>query len=103
MCYRTCSTAVFAVVVSLFVGSHTTFAACPDFGGAVNRAAGSTPSSVTSGDFNRDGLLDIAVANAGTDNVSVFIGSGNGSFNAAVNYAAGGTPTSIVTADFNRD
>nr|WP_199247785.1 VCBS repeat-containing protein [[Phormidium] sp. ETS-05] len=48
---------------------HTTF------------AVGGGPVSVTSGDFNGDGHLDLAVANVDSDNVSLLLGNGSGSFN----------------------
>ncbi|WP_199247784.1 VCBS repeat-containing protein [[Phormidium] sp. ETS-05] len=40
---------------------------------------GSLPNSITPGDFNGDGNLDLAVAN--NDNVSLLLGNGGGSFN----------------------
>jgi hypothetical protein len=59
--------------------------------------------SLASGDFNRDGRRDLAVANSGSNTVSILFGNGDGSFQAAVNYAVGTQPASIVAADFNRD
>ena len=61
------------------------------------------PVSVAVGDFNRDGKLDLVVANNYSNNVSVLLGNGDGSFHAAVNY--GGTPNaaSLAIADFNGD
>ena len=41
------------------------------------------------GDFNGDGKADLAVANYNSNNVSVLLGNGNGTFQAAVNYGAG--------------
>ena len=58
---------------------------------AVNYAAGTGPISVTVGDFNGDGKADLAVANGDSNNVSVLLGNGNGTFQAAVNYGAGCT------------
>jgi hypothetical protein len=59
--------------------------------------------SITKGDFNNDGKLDIAVANQGTDNISVLLGNGNGTFNTAVSYVAGDMPRGITAGDFNKD
>src|ERR1700687_290324 len=64
-------------------------------------AAGSFPSSVTMGDFNGDGKPDLAVANSGSNDVSVLLGNGDGTFQAAVNYAAGSVPSSVTVGDFN--
>ena len=50
---------------------------------------GHWPSSVAVGDFNGDGKADLAVANRDSNNVSVLLGNGNGTFQAAVNYGAG--------------
>jgi hypothetical protein len=46
------------------------------FAAAVAYAAGSWPSEVTSGDFNGDKKLDLAVANSASDNVSVLLFTG---------------------------
>ena len=55
------------------------------------------------GDFNGDGKLDLVVANRASNNVSVLLGNGNGTFQAAVNYAAGSKPRSVAVGDFNGD
>src|SRR5262249_39685510 len=54
------------------------------------------PSSVAIGDLNGDGRLDLAVANYGSPSssapagtVSVFLGTGNGTFPAATQYPTG--------------
>jgi hypothetical protein len=60
-----------------------------------------SPSSIAVGDFNRDGKLDLAVANNGT--VSIFLGNGDGTFQPRVDYAAIASPVGITTADFRGD
>ncbi|MGD0921682.1 MAG: choice-of-anchor D domain-containing protein [Terriglobia bacterium] len=70
----------------------------------VQYASGSGPQALLVADFNRDGKLDLAVANAGENTVSVFIGQGNGTFGTRNDQSTGGTsPSSVVTADFNGD
>jgi len=70
---------------------------------------GINPYSITAGDFNGDGKLDLATANAGSNDVSVLLGNADGTFQAAVTYATGDgvttgiTPLAIITADFNGD
>jgi predicted dienelactone hydrolase len=61
------------------------------------------PYSVAVGDFNHDGRLDLAVANNGNSNVSVFLGNGDGTFQAAVDYPTGWDPLSVAAGDFNGD
>ena len=66
------------------------------------------PYSVTTGDFNGDGITDLAAANNLYDNVSVLLGNGsggtgNGTFAAHVTYAAGDGPYAVTTGDFNGD
>ena len=51
--------------------------------------------SVAVGDFNRDGKLDVAVANNGSNNVSILLGDGAGRFGLATNFAAGSGPASV--------
>jgi hypothetical protein len=58
--------------------------------------------SVTTGDFNGDGKLDLVTANRGGD-VSVLLGNGDGTFQAAVHYPAGSGPGSVTSGDFNGD
>jgi hypothetical protein len=70
---------------------------------AVNYGAGISPSSVTAGDFNRDGRLDLVVANQSSYCVSVLLGRGDGTFQAAVNYGVGAGPAFVAAGDFNRD
>ena len=55
------------------------------------------------GDFNGDGKLDLAVANFSSNNVSILLGTGTGSFSAATNFAAGTGPFSVAVGDFNGD
>ncbi|CAF3234253.1 unnamed protein product, partial [Rotaria sp. Silwood2] len=65
----------------------------------------SDPRSLAVGDFNNDDLQDIAVANFGTNNIGVFLGYGNGSFQSQNIYSTGSHshPYAITTADINRD
>lgn len=73
------------------------------FDAATYASVGSDPQVVVSSDFNNDGEIDIAIANSGTSNISVFIGTGTGSFGTGTNYSVGSWPHSIICADFNGD
>jgi hypothetical protein len=60
------------------------------------------PGSVVVGDFNADGALDLAWANANSA-VSVLLGNGDGSFQAAQDFGAGINPIFVAVGDFNQD
>ena len=65
---------------------------------------GPAPISVATGDFNGDAKLDLVVANSGSsNNVSVFLGNGDGTFQSAVDYVAGSVPYAVAVGDFNGD
>ena len=66
-------------------------------------AVESHPQSVAVGDFNGDGVSDLAVANGSSNNVSVFLGNGDGSFQAARSFGASSFPYSVAVGDFNGD
>lgn len=74
------------------------------FNTATNYVAGATqPLSVCYADFNNDGKLDLATSNDNSNKVSVFLGTGTGSFGAATVFSVGTAPRSIISADFNGD
>ena len=66
-------------------------------------AAPGTLSGITTGDFNHDGHLDLAVSDSANNNVHVFNGDGAGNFTASGSYGAGTGPSAIAAADFNTD
>jgi len=71
--------------------------------------AATTPREVQVGDFNNDSIVDIAVANASTADVSVFLGIGDGEFAekraffARNNFVDGGAPSILKIGDINGD
>jgi hypothetical protein len=73
------------------------------FGAFTNFKAGSGSWSVTMGDFNADGKLDIATASRISKNVSVLTGDGTGGFKAPVSFNVGAEPFYIISSDFNKD
>src|SRR5688572_17682948 len=64
---------------------------------------GTEPAIIISADFNGDGKLDLATANRASNDVSVLLGNGLGSFSTATSFAVGTGPISINSADFNAD
>src|SRR6476660_4685855 len=73
------------------------------FSPAVSFPAGINPQAVVTADFNGDGRLDLATANAGDNTVSVLLGNANGTFQPAQNSATGVYPQSLAVGDFNAD
>src|SRR5437660_5693721 len=72
---------------------------------AMHFPVGTHPTMPTVADVNKDGNLDIIVANGGSGNVSVYLGDGKGAFTQADGspFQAGQNPADITTADFNDD
>ncbi|CAF2869780.1 unnamed protein product [Rotaria sp. Silwood2] len=71
----------------------------------MSTGANSKPNAVAVGDFNNDNLLDIAVANYGTNKVGVFLGNGNGNFQIQDTYSTGSSsrPYAVAIGDFSYD
>jgi hypothetical protein len=76
---------------------------------AVSYPVGSDPVSIAIGDFNGDGVPDLAVANqegfgSASGSVSVLIGKGDGTFRPEVEYLPiSGHTESVAVGDFNGD
>ncbi|HKC69423.1 MAG TPA: FG-GAP-like repeat-containing protein [Bacteroidia bacterium] len=70
-----------------------------------NYAVGNSPTAIITADFNKDGKLDLATTNLGTDNVSIMLGAGTGAFGSTANFplATNSQPLFLCTADFNED
>ncbi|MBA3912386.1 MAG: VCBS repeat-containing protein [Acidobacteriales bacterium] len=58
---------------------------------------------VSIGDWNSDGVLDLAVVKAFPDEVSVFLGLGDGTFSPPTNYPFTSRPQGIAAGDLNGD
>src|SRR5712672_3196756 len=66
-------------------------------------STGSGPFALTTGDFNADGHLDLAVSNTNDATVTILLGVGDGTFINAATLAVGSLPQVIVAGDFNED
>lgn len=68
---------------------------------------GDGPRKVITADLNNDGILDLAVANERSDNVTVRLGDGAGDFGPLANWGRGSGigsgPQSLVAVDVNSD
>jgi hypothetical protein len=101
---------VAAALPALALACHGGFAraACdPSFFCETVYPSGPNPHSLVVGDFNADGILDVAIANAG-GSVTVHFGRGSaghgdGTFAPAVSFPVPGMPFGIAAGDFNGD
>lgn len=83
-------------------------ATAPSFSSATPFGVGTNPNGVAAGDLNGDGKADLAVANAGSNNVSVLInttpaGAAGPVFAAATQFSTGAAPVALAIRDFNGD
>jgi hypothetical protein len=66
---------------------------------------GPNPVAITTGDFNGDGLLDVAVINQGDSSLSILLGTGTGTFAPNVitvaNLGVGVVPESVTAGKFS--
>lgn len=74
----------------------------PNFVRASDVPVGAGPFDLVAGDFNRDGILDLAVANADAHTVSILRGQAAGGFS-RTDVAAPRGPRGIAAADVNED
>ncbi|MBI5761825.1 MAG: VCBS repeat-containing protein [Planctomycetales bacterium] len=64
---------------------------------------GIEPWSSTTGDFNVDGIADLAVANFESSDVSIYLGQGDGTFALPMQFSTGPGANDIIASDFNGD
>ena len=69
----------------------------------LSASVGAHPEGLTVGDFNEDGHLDVATANSDSDDVSVLLGNGNGTFRSSYSFGVGQSPMFLTTGDLNLD
>ncbi len=97
-CLIGCATAL------MLVTGFATQAANPlSFSDAMSYNTGANPRAIAVGDVNRDGILDLITANVDSNNVTVLLGNGDGTFQSMSPYAVGGSPRSVAMGDFNGD
>ena len=82
--------------VGVFLGNGDgTFQSEVDYNGGGN--------SITLGDINGDGILDLVTSSGSTNNISILLGNGDGTFGFANPVAVSGTANFVMAADFNND
>ncbi|ETX05992.1 MAG: hypothetical protein ETSY2_19745, partial [Candidatus Entotheonella gemina] len=62
---------------------------------------GDSPQSVAVTDLDGNGTLDLVTANIGSDDVTVLMGNGNGTFGEPQTFPVGDFPQSVAVADFD--
>jgi len=66
-------------------------------------STGNGPTQLALGDFNHDGILDIAVLNTADASIGILTGKGDGTFHTMLPYPVGTNPTAFSMADLNLD
>ena len=94
--------------VSVLLNTTAPDATTPSFATQQTFATGTNPFSVTAADVNSDGKLDLILANANDNTLSVLLntttpGAAMPSFAAQESFATGTAPQSVTTADVNGD
>ncbi len=79
------------------------FEASGAFSQVATYTTGTSPAAAVSPDLNNDGRADLAVANSGSNTVSVFSGNGDGNFTPQGEYVTGSEPRALATGELNRD
>jgi hypothetical protein len=89
-----------SIRLNVFLGNGDgTFAPPP----GLPAVAGTNPTAVALGTLDGDAHLDVVVADVGSDNVTVLLGDGDGTFASAPTVAAGSEPTDVAVGDVNGD
>ncbi len=87
----------FCLIVSLLIAT-----AVPTFG--THRTGDHPlPELITSGDFNGDGNIDLAVDVTGFDNIAIFDGDGQGNFTLREHVETDTLPRGLAAADLDKD
>ena len=73
------------------------------YGAPVTYNVGANPYFIFCRALRRSGPMDLITANHDSNDISVLLGKGNGTFAAALDYFAGTNAEAITTGDFNRD
>jgi hypothetical protein len=71
--------------------------------GSPFQTTGKASGNLALGDINGDGLMDVAVANGASNDVTVLLGNNKGTLLPGVTHAVGRSPYSVAVGDLNND
>jgi len=94
---------VLLVVVLLSSMSGASAAAPVDLRPEMTYRTGDLPYAVESADLDGDGATDVVIPNTISDDVTVLLGTGDGTFAPPRTFPGGDGPRTAVTADFDED
>src|SRR5262249_29968799 len=69
----------------------------------ITYSTGKYPAWLATGDFNRDGSVDLVVPNTGNSDVSIALGNSDGSFRAAAILGGNNGADAVAVGDFDND
>ncbi len=98
---RACLATRFCWILAGWLAAST--AGAQAFDPFVGYAAGVGSTAVTSADFDADGFLDLATANAVDEDVSILLGDGAGVFASPVPFPAGDFPVHLAACELDND
>jgi fibronectin type 3 domain-containing protein len=61
------------------------------------------PSAMTTGDFNGDGKIDLAITDQDDNTASILLGNGDGTFQSPLDFPTGNFAVGVAAGDFNGD
>jgi hypothetical protein len=73
------------------------------FQAPVRYALPRSPAAVVVGDFDGDGINDVAVSSRTNHTITMFLGNGDGTLRNSLTYGAGGDPANMTIGDMNGD
>ena len=93
-------------ILALGLWSFATAQTVPPFSTMQSAPSGlgtSSPTFPATGDFNSDGIPDVAVGDTASQTLNILLGDGSGGFQAARLFAVGTNPQCVAVGDFNHD
>ena len=97
------ATESFAQSIAIFLGNGSAGVGDGTFQPALHLVDGAQPYDLTTGDFNEDGHVDLAVASGSTGRLEVFLGNGAAQFPTSTTYLNGVNCSGVAAGDVDGD